>query len=222
MEVTRTPDVAILDHLNGALSQEALFRDLLAHPTWFAGGHRNRTFAWMSSRDVATPDLMLRDDFVGVVEKVERIADWVANLDQVSLLKLEPAGPISLALDGPAIEAFRRVARVVQLERDVAARDLARVRTGTYYVVLVEDQLVGVSSERGDLIASFTSPGSASEFIRERAPERTPATKLVCVSGETLFGEVADAAAGIVIDVLAPRFLTFDRAGCADMLAMLQ
>ncbi|MFT3700606.1 MAG: hypothetical protein QM831_46105 [Kofleriaceae bacterium] len=212
---------AFIDHVDGKLGLDQLFRELLAHPTWFVGGHRNRTFAWMASREVTAHELQLREEFIGTIEPVERIADWVAQLDQVSLLKVDPQGPISQAITGANLDRFRQVARVVQLEHDVKARDLSRVRIGTYYVVLVDDHLVGVSSERGDLIASFTSVAAATAFIRERAPDKSVETKLVRVSGDTLFGEVASTASGVIIDVLAPHFMKFDRTGCANMLAMI-
>jgi hypothetical protein len=235
-----TPQDAIIANFNGELDRAAMQRALLAHPDWRApwpaGGSAptmiitdaNMTpTAWLLSSEEAYRAACREqgEAAIGPVAPIAHLDEVIAQLDpRIVVLRIDPGSPIALHIQTDELDAFRRLARGVRIERAMAASDFAALRAHDgyyvpYYGVLGQGhQVIALPTERGSMVAAFTAEDAVNRFLATGTEENRVAVKFVRVDGEALFEHAApQLAQGVIVNIAGPRTFGFDLTICKDI-----
>jgi hypothetical protein len=217
----------ILAHVNQKVPRDPTFRALLAHPTWWVPRPVGATvptiivtsleepptiWAFSSEEAAQTAVTKLSAAAVGHIAVVPWLDDVLVEDDpRVARLIIDPASPIAFAIQTDALAAFRGLARAVRVERAMRGGDLPAVKKfDAYYIpyfgVLGQGHnLITLPSERGSVLAAFTSPDQVEAFLASGSEDNRKNVKLARVNGEQLFGVVGQVAQGVMVNAMGDR-----------------
>lgn len=214
--------IAILHNVNGQLSRALTHRVLFMHRGWFGGGANG--FQWISSKPVTTEQLTkhVRSDLVGEIAPITEIDDHIDQLpEDLQLLKIDPCGPISLALDKDELFHMREFARGIRIERAMREHDWKRVRAYREFMVPYMGelgnghQIVAPPTDHGPMIAAFTTHDAVHAFLDRRGPDARERVKFVMIPGDALFGDAGPRLAkGVIVNIDGPRTYGFEAPVC--------
>ena len=233
MSITQTL-IAIGQH---QIDLEEGFRELLAQPGWLvptkhgassardmATNVANTRSAWIMSgpEQYEAACRLYSKEAIGPVMSAEHLEDVIAELpDELWILRIEPGGPVSVPLQGEDLETFRRVARGVRIERAIVERRFSEVRAHNGFIVAYDatpgqrPQMIALGTDRGPMIAAFTTEGAAQRFRASIPPEELGSVGFTVCDGGVLFGEAAPAVAqGVVVNGKGPNSMKLDLAAC--------
>ncbi|MEO8842311.1 MAG: hypothetical protein ABI591_00010 [Kofleriaceae bacterium] len=206
-------EAAIVRNFNGQLSREDAYRVFLEHDDWRIGGAGSSV--WIA-----------RSKFVDclqqkrAVRRVDALDELIANLGpEIEVLRIHGEA-MALCLDTHDIANFRDVARAARIERALAELDLGRVRQHVFYLTCLPEpdgdrKLLTMPTDRGSLVAAFTTSHAAAAFaIKGVVPYRL-GTKLMAIAGKELFARCAGSTDGVIVNLGSPRAFVFRRKKCA-------
>ena len=164
----------------------------------------------------------VRSELVGSIAPIAEIDDHVAALPaDLQLLKIDPCGPISLALDAGELEHLQEFARGARIERAIRHHDYTRVRDHKEFLVPYLGELgnghkiVAPPTDHGTMIAAFTTHDAVHAFLDRRGPDANERVKFVTVDGAALFGQAGPKLAeGVIVNIDGPMTFAFDVAMC--------
>ncbi len=206
-------EAAIVRNFNGQLSREDAYRVFLEHDDWRIGGAGSS--AWLA-----------RSKFVDclnqghTVRRVGALDDLIANLDpEIEVLRIHGEA-MALCLDTHDIANFRDVARAARIERALVEIDVGQLRKHVFYLTCLpephgERRLLTMSTDRGSVVAAFTTSHAAAAFaIKGVVPYRL-GTKLMAIPGKELFTRCAESTDGVIVNLGSSRAFVFRRKKCA-------
>jgi hypothetical protein len=206
-------EAAIVRTFNGQLSREDAYRVFLEHDDWRIGGAGSS--AWLA-----------RSKFVDCLEqhravrRVGALDELIANLDpEIEVLRIHGEA-MALCLDTHDIANFRDVARAARIERALVEVDVGLLRQHVFYLTCLpepdgERRLLTMATDRGSVVAAFTTSHAAAAFaIKGVVPYRL-GTKLMAIPGKELFARCAESTDGVIVNLGSPRAFVFRRKKCA-------
>jgi hypothetical protein len=217
---------AILRNHNQEVSRLAMYRALFDHTDWRGGGAGG--FLWIASTEEGAAKIgdSVRADLIGETAAIPHLDDYIAKLPaNLPILKVDPAGPISLVMGESDMPYLLPFAHGVRAERAMRERDYARVRAYDFYFVPYYGelgkghQIIQLPTERGSMVAAFTAWDAIERFLATGSDDNRAKVKFVTIAGEDLFATNPSVAQGVIVNVAGPKTYGFDLAACADVLA---
>lgn len=212
----------ILQNVNGALSRTALYRALFEHAGWTVGGAGG--IAWISAAPVSHAELAknLREELIGEIRAIAHLDDHVAALPgTTSLVKIEPLGPLGIAMGQDELPDVQRFARGCRVERAMTDRDYALIRAHggfllPFFGVLGENHnFIALPTAHGSMIAAFTTLEGIDEFLATGSEANRASVRFVEVPGDLVFTEIGPRLAeGVIVNIASDHPFGFDRAAC--------
>jgi hypothetical protein len=237
-----TPQDAILAFVNRQLGRYPCYRALLAHAGWRVPRPVGATLPTIMVTDAElTPTIWafsteatyqaacakVHEAAIGPITVAEHLDELLVEDDpRVQVLVIDPESPIAFRIQTDELRAFRMLARGTKLERAMAAADYAAARAYDRYAVPYFGELgnghnvITIPSQRGSMVAAFATADAIDAFLAIGSESDRARVKFAIVDGETLFGEVAKMAQGVLVNPAGPRPFGFELAVCGDIAAM--
>ena len=224
-----TPTEAIVARINGQLSWHAMIRALFAHPKWWVSepsGDIPMVWAFGDEKAYRSELEQRTPGAIGATAAVDELDEVLAELaPDVQVVRFDPGDGVTQSVELADLEHVRKLARATRVERAMRDRRYGEVRAYALYHVpytgtLGENHtLIALPTERGNMLAAFTSEDAALAFLNTGSETERAAVRWLVTEGSAVFEIGPQLANGVIVNAMGPATFGYTADACRDILA---